>query len=183
MFLVPKLPSVFTRTAIIGIQWRLDPSSSLLYTSNPWRSSGKSGVRGATTAEQEKCDVLKSSGVLDNISELVDITSNDEQTHFERISLALLLVGYTDEYHNLTTPLSLTEDIHFAHGPSVSQHASPAVRAYSSYTHSLVHRREALNVSEFGMVGFANAHFCSNAVDRAEGGFACFPHREWRHPM
>jgi hypothetical protein len=43
----------------------------------------------------------------------------------------------------------------------------------------LVHRREAFNIGEFGMLGFANANYWSNAVRRANDNTS-LPHSEWR---
>jgi len=96
-------------------------------------------------------------------------SENDETYHFGLISLSLLLIGHglTDECHNLVTPLSWPDDIHFAHGPSVYHQATPAVQAYASYVHCLVHRNEAFHVGEFGMMGFQNANYWSNAAHRS----------------
>lgn len=65
---------------------------------------------------------------------------NKDRRDFGLIATALILLGngFTDECHNLITPLSWPEDIHFAHGPSVFAHTSPTARSYATYVHSLV---------------------------------------------
>ncbi|KAI2514035.1 hypothetical protein MHU86_419 [Fragilaria crotonensis] len=99
-------------------------------------------------------------------------TSSDaDKRHFGIVATALILIGngFTDECHNIITPLSWPDDIHFAHGPSVYADVSAEARAYASYVHCLVHRREAFNVGEFGMMGFANANYWSRAVSKSSG--------------
>jgi hypothetical protein len=104
---------------------------------------------------------------------------DDEKRHFGLVATALILIGngFTDECHNLVTPLSWPDDIHFAHGPSVYSQVSAEARAYATYTHCLVHRREAFNVGEFGMLGFANANYWSNAVAKSPG-VSQLPHHQ-----
>lgn len=96
---------------------------------------------------------------------------NEEKRYFGLVSMALLLIGngFTDEAHNIVTPLSWPEDTHFGYGPSVFSEISPVAQSYATYVHCLVHRREAFNIGEFGMVGFANANYWSNAVLRSPG--------------
>jgi hypothetical protein len=98
------------------------------------------------------------------------------------MSILLLGHGYTDECHNLVTPLSWRDDIHFASGPSIYDQVSPAVKSFATYTHSLVHRKEAFYVGEFGMVGFQNANFWSNTVwqcEQQQHPNNYLPHVEW----
>ena len=69
-----------------------------------------------------------------------DDDDDDERKYFGWISLALICLGHgwTDECHNLVTPLSYPDDISFAHGPSRYATAGPIVRTYATYVHSLV---------------------------------------------
>jgi hypothetical protein len=99
--------------------------------------------------------------------------------HFGLVALALVLIGngYTDECHNLITPLSWPDDIHFAYGPSVYSNVSAEARSYATYVHCLVHRKEAFNMGEFGMMGFANANYWSSAV-KTSPGVDLLPHAE-----
>ena len=74
------------------------------------------------------------------ISTTDDDNDNNERIYFGWISLALILLGHgwTDECHNLVTPLSWPDDIAFAHGPSRYAAVSPQVQTYATYVHSLV---------------------------------------------
>ena len=76
------------------------------------------------------------------------------------------------------TPLSWPDDISFAAGPSVYDQMPSNVRAFATYAHCLVHRREAFNNGEFGMMGFANANYWSSAVQRCDTSE--LPHAQWR---
>ena len=106
---------------------------------------------------------------LENVFQLA--SENEERHHFGLISMALLFLGHglTDEAHDIVTPLSWPEDTHFGYGPSVYSQVSLPARSYATYVHCLVHRREAFNVGEFGMVGFSNANYWSNAVLKSPG--------------
>jgi hypothetical protein len=102
-------------------------------------------------------------------------TSHDEYT--ARIAVALILLGhgYTDEAHDLVSPLSWPRETAFGYGPPVAlldiDNSSSgngtgghningsAVTAAASYAHALVHRREGPGASEFGMTGFQNADY------------------------
>jgi len=55
------------------------------------------------------------------IDTIFPLNGDQNQRHFGLISVALVLLGngFTDECHNLITPLSWPDDIHFAHGPSI----------------------------------------------------------------
>jgi hypothetical protein len=78
--------------------------------------------------------------------------------------------GLTEEAHtSLVTPMSWPEDTHFGFGPSVYTKVSPAAKSFATYVHCLVHRREAFNMGEFGMVGWQNANYWSNAVIKSTG--------------
>jgi hypothetical protein len=168
------LPSVFA-SAIHTIEWPLGPKSSppLHFAS----LEELKGLRKPTGGSPLDDLVINVPEAVESWLPLVD--GDSERRHFGLISTALLLIGhgYTDECHNLVTPLSWPDDIHFAYGPSQYSQVSPAARAYASYTHCLVHRREAFNIGEFGMMGFANGNFWSNAV-KASPGVDMLPHQE-----
>lgn len=118
-------------------------------------------------------------GALDT---LFPLDGDDRRRHAGTVAVALLLLGHglTDECHDLVTPLSWPDDVHFAHGPSTYDRVDPDARWYSTYAHCLVHRREAFHAGEFGMVGFSNADFWSNAAHArtAEGPDASDARRE-----
>ena len=174
----PTLPNIFA-SAINTIEWPLGPNSS-----PPLH---------LTSLEELKClRKAKSAGgsqspldeLVANVPEAVESwfpldDGDSDRRHFGQIATALLLIGhgYTDECHNLVTPLSWPDDIYFAYGPSQYSQVSPAARAYASYTHCLVHRREAFNMGEFGMMGFTNGNFWSNAV-KTSPGVDLLPHQE-----
>jgi len=113
---------------------------------------------------------------------LNDADSTRRQREFGRIAMALVLLGhgYTDECHNLITPMSWPDDIHFAHGPSTYGTTSVPARTFATYTHALVHRKEAFRQGEFGMIGFANANFWSNAVAKCPDDDDVLPQDELR---
>jgi hypothetical protein len=168
------LPSVFA-SAIPTIEWPLGPNSSpLLHLVSLEELKGLRKPKGGSPLDELVANVPEA---VENWFPLDD--GDSERRHFGLISTALLLIGhgYTDECHNLVTPLSWPNDIYFAYGPSQYSQVSPAARAYATYTHCLVHRREAFNMGEFGMMGFANGNFWSNAV-KASPGVDTLPHQE-----
>ena len=154
--------------AIPTIRWPLGPTScpALYYES----LESLKAVRNVPTPHL--LDDLPS-----QIESLFPPTDTDKR-HFGLVATALILIGngFTDECHNLITPLSWPDDIHFAYGPPVYSQTSMEARALASYVHCLVHRKEALNVGELGMMGFANANYWSNAVAKSPGA-ALLPHR------
>lgn len=89
--------------------------------------------------------------------------------YMARIGAALLLLGhsFTDEAHNLVSPLSFPKELPFAYGPPTS--TEPAVLALASYVHCLVHRREGPHDSEFSMTGFGNSDYWAGAALRSVG--------------
>jgi hypothetical protein len=174
------LPNVFA-SAIHAIEWPLGPNSS-----PPLYFASLEELKGLVRKPIQAADGSPLDELVANVPEAVeswfplDVDCDEsERRHFGLISTALLLIGhgYTDECHDLVTPLSWPDDIHFAYGPSQYSQVSTAARAYATYTHCLVHRREAFNVGEFGMVGFANANFWSNAV-KTSPGVDMLPHQE-----
>jgi hypothetical protein len=185
--------SIFNPTVISGIEWPLRPGS----TNNPplffQPLEELVKIRKRQQQQQHGASPLQLINIIDdNIPEIISqihgcyAVSDDESYYFGQIAFATLLLGYgyTDECHNIITPLSWPDDIHFACTPSVYNKVSPSVRTYASYVHCLVHRKEAYNVGEFGMVGFANANFWSNAVNRSSGGgingLNSLPHKQWK---
>jgi len=94
------------------------------------------------------------------------------------VALLLLGNGFTDEAHNLVTPLSWSENTHFGFGSSIYSFVSPVARSFATYVHCLAHRREGPHIGEFGMSGWSNANYWSGAADRSPG-FKELPHRDW----
>jgi hypothetical protein len=188
-----SLANVFSSSMLSTIHWPLAGSSPPLYFQNleelkalrTIEPNHQGGSRRSSTGSLS-CpldDILQDlpSAVETLFPSSDDDKQQSERRHFGLNALALLLIGhgYTDECHNLITPLSWPEDIYFAYGPSVYNQVSPAAKSCATFTHCLVHRREAFNVGEFGMLGFANAKFWSNAVAKSPG-FEELPHSEWR---
>jgi len=102
-----------------------------------------------------------------------------DQRAFGIISTALVLLGhgFADEAHSLVTPYSWPDEIHFNHGRVRFAETSLAARTFASYTHSFVHRHEAFHVGEFGMQGWQNANYWSNAAAQA-GALDELPHED-----
>lgn len=98
-----------------------------------------------------------------------DSQNTQEQGHFGRIALSILLLGhdYVDECHDLVLALSWPSDLEMTYGQSEYRQATPRVRACASYVHCMIHRKEAFHIGEFGMVGFDNAKFWSDQVTQA----------------
>ena len=108
-------------------------------------------------------------------------TSDQQQNAALSVALVLLGHGYTDECHDLATPFSWGDDTPFG-GPSLRSSASASVISSASYVHSLVHRREAHNVGEYGMVGYSNANYWSNAAHSSSGADT-LPYAEMRRAI
>ena len=122
------------------------------------------------------------SDLPDSLEGLFPATKDTDHRHFGLISMALLFLGHglTDEAHDIVTPLSWPDDTHFGYGPSIYSQVSPSAKSYATYVHCLVHRREAFNVGEFGMIGFSNANYWSNAVLNSPG-VDSLPHQDlWK---
>jgi hypothetical protein len=173
-----RLPTIFS-SAIPNISWPLGPDSSPpLYFESLEELKGRRQSRGSPLEPW----LVDLPGTVDLLFPLPSSLGEDgdslDRRHFGLISMGLVLIGHgnTDECHDLVTPLSWPEDIHFAHGPSVYSTVSSSAKAFATYTHSLVHRREAFHVGEFGMVGFGNADFWSNAV-QGSPGVGTLPHQ------
>lgn len=155
-----SLPPAVT-TALPGIHWSLAREGPPLYL--------KSIDELEHIRETPQQELFRD--IVGTAKDFAPHGSSPEASYFGTISLALILLGHdlTDECHNLITPLSWPDDIHFAHGSSLYSKASIEVQAFSSYVHSLVHRKEAFHHGEFGMMGFNNANYWSDAAARSTG--------------
>ncbi|GAX09988.1 hypothetical protein FisN_11Lh019 [Fistulifera solaris] len=158
-----ELPPILS-AALPGIRWPLEMEAPPLH----FRSLDEmKQIRSGKLPDLELFRDVP--GSLDSFFPLHEMKT--ETRHFGTISIALILLGHglTDECHDLITPLSWPNDIHFAHGPSIYHEVLPSARAYASYVHSLVHRKEAFHHGEFGLMGFQNANYWSNAANSPPG--------------
>ena len=164
---LPLPPSM--AAAIQAIQWPLDPSSSLHLSLEPLERLSE--IR----SKARKNAPLPIDSILSDIPAAITSLTNGgdrnsgvldpkDRRHHCIISVALVLLGngFADEAHSLVTPLSWPTKLPHGYGEPVT--ASPSAEALASYTHSLVHRREAFHVGEYGQEGFKNSDFwVSNA--------------------
>lgn len=166
-----ELPPIIS-AALSGIRWPLGTEAPPLH----FRSlDDMKQIRSGSSSNLELFHDVPAA--LESLFPLRD--TDKEVRHFGSVSIALILLGHglTDECHDLVTPLSWPDDIHFAHGPSVYDQASPSARAYASYVHALVHRKEAFHRGEFGMIGFQNANYWSSASNSSPGADS-LPHAD-----
>jgi hypothetical protein len=125
--------------AAASIQWPLGPEAT-----PPLYLTSLENLRDTIRATDERAsrfDFLQDlPATIEELFPTTSSSSSPEERHFGLISLALILLGngWTDECHNLVTPLSWPDDIHFAYGPSVYSQVSPEARSYATYVHSLV---------------------------------------------
>jgi hypothetical protein len=130
--------------AAASIQWPLGPEAT-----PPLHLTSLEKLRDTIRATDERAsrfDFLQDlPATIEELFPLATTSSSccccsPEERHFGLISLALILLGngWTDECHNLVTPLSWPDDIHFAYGPSIYSQVSPEARIYATYVHSLV---------------------------------------------
>jgi hypothetical protein len=175
------LPSCLA-SAIPSIRWPLGPSSC-----PPIYLEPLSSMKDIRQKQQPQSDLLRlppSHELVSNLpftlDELLPPGHDPESRSFGLLSIALILLGngLTEEAHSLVTPMSWPEDTHFGFGPSVYTKVSPTAKSFATYVHCLVHRREAFNTGEFGMVGFQNANYWSNAVKKSTGA-KDLPHADW----
>ena len=111
--------------ALPGIQWSLSELAPPLHFQSLEQLQSIRKKPAAVNSELFH-DVA---GTVESLVVDGDNTSEkQQQRHFGLISCALILLGhgYTDECHDLITPISWPEDLHFGHGPSVYAVASPA---------------------------------------------------------
>lgn len=158
----PKLPPLLA-AAIPGIRWSLEiESAPLCFQSLEELSKIPQRRELASPALQP----IVGNYLPERLHQWLTPLDTAEARQYGMLSVALILLGhdFVDECHNLVTPLSWPEDVHFANGPSSYAQASPAVQACASYIHSLVHRKEAFHCGEFGIPGFHNANYWSNAA-------------------
>jgi hypothetical protein len=133
------LPLSFQK-AVDTVHWSIqDPPSPLYYQSlkDLTEIRHRTGDEGVDESPLE----LFRQDIPGTIEELFETTNDDQSTsQFGWIGTALVCLGHgwTDECHNLVTPLSWPDDIHFAHGPSQYSKASPTVRSYATYVHAMV---------------------------------------------
>ena len=175
--------SLFSPEVVTSIRWSLGPESS-----PPLFFESLEKVQKRRQAVTPLIHLNNEDGALDGLdlaAALVEDKSldlNTEKGQFGRIALGLILLGhgYTDECHNLVTPMSWGEDVPFAANPSIYSECSPEVKSFATYTHSLVHRREAFHIGEFGLSGFQNAIFWSNMVKKCESTTRSLPHVQWQ---
>jgi hypothetical protein len=153
--------------AIPAIRWPLDPSSSLplslesLERLSEIRAKAQKDVDApALPIDAILCDIPGAITNLANAGDLDEgILDRTDRRHHCIVSIALVLLGngFADEAHSLVTPLSWPNSLPHGYGEPVT--ASPSAAALASYVHSLVHRREAFHVGEFGQSGFKNSDF------------------------
>ena len=169
----PKLPAVLS-SALPTIEWSLDESHSHSMLLQPLEvlQRIRSSQQQQTTPPLLRIDrshplVADLPNTLDELFPY-DGETRDERCCFGRLSVALVLLGneLADEAHNIVLPMSFPVDTDYG-GPSEYGQVSEVVSAYASYIHGLVHRKEGFSASEYGMTGFANASFWSNAVYKA----------------
>ena len=105
---------------------------------------------------------------------------NTTEDYLSRCATGLILLGLgaSDEAHDLVSPLSWPNELPFAYGPPVA--VPEHVLCLASYVHALVHRREGLHPSEFGMKGFANADYWAGSALRSPDGAEALPLEEIR---
>lgn len=154
-------------TAIASIQWKLsNPSSPMYYEP----------IESLKTLRHTK-DIppvlgpIIYRGIYETIDDLTLSAVDGDDNNFSykkynlMLALGLILLGngYIDEAHDLITPLSWSEDTYFG-GPTMVPQAEVSVVAIASYAHSLLHRREGYAMGEFGMIGYHNAKYWSNAA-------------------
>lgn len=156
--------------AIQAIRWPLDPLSSMQLSLEPLERLSE--IR---SKDRKNVPALPIDAILSDIPAAItslakggdhnsDILDPTDRRHHCIISIALVLLGngFADEAHSLVTPLSWPTKLPHGYGDPVS--ASLSAEALASYTHSLVHRREAFHVGEYGQEGFQNSDFwVSNA--------------------
>jgi hypothetical protein len=115
--------SIFSPSAVTGVQWPLGPGSS-----PPLYFQSLQELQSLRTKRQPNVgspivDVLKD--LPGTLEEDLFFSTTTEEGQFGRIALALMLLGYsgTEECHNLVTPLSWPDNIYFAHGLSIHLHS------------------------------------------------------------
>lgn len=113
------------------------------------------------------------------LNEVVAETMSQEQKEYMLVSTAFVLLGngLTDEAHNLITPCTWPEETHFGFGPNQYTTVASGPKAFATYLHALIHRREGFNLGEFGMTGWQNAFYWSKAY-LSSSGCNLLPHQD-----
>jgi hypothetical protein len=167
------LPSAIAG-AIPTLQWILEPAScpplyfepldrmsEIRRNGTPFSPVTSSAVQEIVTDIPAAVDFLTT-----NIDSSSDASEEKRRHYFSLCSVALILLGhgYTDEAHDLVTPLSWPDETHFGYGSPVYSSIHPEALTMATYIHSLIHRREAFNLGEFGMRGFQNVNYWTKAA-------------------
>jgi len=165
-------------SSISTIRWPLIPNATPMYyeplsSLKQLRQTSNSFFKD----DDKKYDPSSLFPLLQDLDETInsltipnDKNDSNLNKHYVTISLALLCLGHglADEAHDLITPLSWPEDTYFG-GISLCTQTSDEVISLASYTHSLLHRREGFANGEFGMIGYQNANYWSNAARNSKG--------------
>lgn len=164
---VPLPPTIVS--AIATVRWPLTAPSMPMYY-EPISSLKK--LRQPNSIPPNLRPLMEISDILDGLS--LNIDSHDKfdgksKRNYSSLALALIFLGngLQDECHDLITPLSWQEDTYFG-GPTLCSSVEGDVVALASYVHSLLHRREAFAMGEFGMIGFQNANYWASATKARE---------------
>lgn len=183
------LPPIIA-SAVQKIRWPLGPSSCPPLYLLPLRKLAE--IRSESKKQSGHREMTPIDTIVSNIPAVISVLAPDgvpdEQRHHSIIALSLLLLGhgFTDEAHALVSPLSWPDETPFGYGKNLGRDlyslVSPSVLSIATYTHSLVHRREAFNAGEFGMVGFSNANYWTNAAIGSRGA-STLPYREIREAV
>eukprot|EP00957_Ditylum_brightwellii_P189025 14389728-Ditylum_brightwellii.AAC.1 len=187
MKLAPLPPSI--SACIPTMQWPLDPASCPPLYYEPLdrladvRSKTQEMHSPISSIVSDVPSTLSTLLLFDTDDE-VDVKVKETQRASAAVSLALLLLGhgFADEAHDLVTPLCWPEPTHFGFEPLFYSTSDDNVVSAAAYVHSLVHRREGLNVGEYGMIGFSNANYWTRAA-MASRGSSSLPWKEVRNTV
>jgi len=177
----------FIAAAVAGLCWPLSPSEQPPLFFEPLermqsiRAAASTQPSSSTAAAAIAANVLGAIQLLSDTNTTntgVPTTITTNQEYLARVAIALLLLGhgYTDEAHDLVSPLSWPRETPFSYGPPVALEKADSI-AVAAYTHALVHRREGRNASEFGLTGHQNANYWTGASLRS-GGEEMLPRAE-----
>lgn len=158
-------PSLYP--AITSIRWSLDPSASNIPMIYEPHSSLKDIRNKSNKSTVALLDNLGDNFISLKTTSLAspNPTSENDIKHYITLASSLIYLGngFSDEAHNLVTPLSWGEDTYFG-GYSMTSRASNEIISTASYIHSLIHRREGFAMGEYSMVGYQNANYWGNVA-------------------